>query len=81
MPPYRHSACCQYYAQWKTCCHCWVSTILIDEGVALTSRAVASAHTVAAHASALLQQTIFTPCPHAQRSELTVRRLPVHSAQ
>jgi hypothetical protein len=35
---------------------------LTGEGAALTRRAVASAHTVAAHASALLQQTIITPC-------------------
>jgi hypothetical protein len=48
---------------------------------ALTRRAVASAHTVATHASALLQQTIIPPCSRAQRCELTVHRLPAHNAQ
>jgi hypothetical protein len=42
---------------------------LIGEGAALTRRAVASAHTVAAHASAHLQQTIMTPCSHACRAQ------------
>jgi hypothetical protein len=55
--------------------------LLTGEGVALTRRAVASARTVAVHASALLQQTIITPCSRAWRNELTVHRLPVHSAQ
>jgi hypothetical protein len=57
---------------------------LTGEGAALTRCAVASARTVAAHASALLQQTIITPYPcypRARRSELIVRRLPVRSAQ
>jgi hypothetical protein len=53
---------------------------LTREGAALTRRAIASARPMAAHTSALLQQTIITPYPHAQRSELTVRRLPVRSA-
>jgi hypothetical protein len=54
---------------------------LTGEGAALTRRAVASARTVAVHASALLQQAIITPYPRTWRSELTVRRLPVRSAQ
>jgi hypothetical protein len=53
----------------------------IGEGAALTRRTVASAHTVAAHASALLQQTIVTSCSRVRRCELTARLLPVHSAQ
>jgi hypothetical protein len=43
---------------------------LTGEGDALTRCAVASARTMAAHASALLQQTIITPYPRARRSEL-----------
>jgi hypothetical protein len=54
---------------------------LTGEGAALTRRAVASACTMAAHASALLRQTIITPYPRARRSKLTVRHLPVRSAQ
>jgi hypothetical protein len=54
---------------------------LTGEGVAPTRRAVASVRTVAAHASALLQQSIITPYPRTRRGESTVRRLPVHSAQ
>jgi hypothetical protein len=48
------------YAQRKTCCNCWARILLTGEGAALTRCTVASAHTVAAHASALLQQTIIT---------------------
>jgi hypothetical protein len=54
---------------------------LIGEGAALTRRAVASVHTVGAHASTLLLQTIIIPCSRARRCEMTVRRLPAHSAQ
>jgi hypothetical protein len=54
---------------------------LTGEGAALTRRAVASARTVAAHASALLQQMIITLCSCARRRDLTVRCLPAHSAQ
>jgi hypothetical protein len=54
---------------------------LTGEGAALTRRAVPSARTVAVRALALLQQTIITPCSRTRRSELTVRRLPAHSAQ
>jgi hypothetical protein len=54
---------------------------LTGERAALTRRAIASARTVAVRASALLQQTIITRCSRARRSELTVCRLPAHSAQ
>jgi hypothetical protein len=40
----------------------------------LTCRAVASAHTVAAQAVALLQQIIITLCSCAQRCDVTTRR-------
>jgi hypothetical protein len=54
---------------------------LTGEGAALTRRAVASVHTVAAHASALLQQTIITPCSRARRCDVTTRRAPACRAQ
>jgi hypothetical protein len=40
---------------------------LTDERVVLTCRAVASAHTVAVHAAALLQQIIISICSRARR--------------
>jgi hypothetical protein len=54
---------------------------LTGEEAALTRRAVASAHTVIVHASALLQQTIITPCSRVWHRELTARLLPMYSAQ
>jgi hypothetical protein len=54
---------------------------LTGEGAVLTHRAFTSVYTVGVHASALLQQTIIIPCSRARRCELTVRRLPAHSAQ
>jgi hypothetical protein len=51
---------------------------LTDEGAALTHHAVASAHTVAAHASARLQQAIII---HAGRRDVTTRRLSARRAQ
>jgi hypothetical protein len=54
---------------------------LTGKAATLSRRAVASAHTVTVHASALLQQTIITPCSRTRRCELTARLLPVHSPQ
>jgi hypothetical protein len=45
----------------------------IGEGAMLTCRAVASVHTVAAHAAALLQQIIITLCSRARRYDGTTR--------
>jgi hypothetical protein len=46
---------------------------LTGEGAVLTCRAVASAHTVAAHAAVLLQQIIITLCSRARRCDVTTR--------
>jgi hypothetical protein len=54
---------------------------LTREGAALTRRAAASERPVAAHVSALLQQTIITPCSCAQRCDVTTRRAPARRAQ
>jgi hypothetical protein len=43
---------------------------LTGEGAMLTCRSVTSVHTVAAHASALLQQTIITLCSRARRCDV-----------
>jgi hypothetical protein len=51
---------------------------LTGEGAALTRRTVAFAHTVAAYASAYLQQAIIT---HVWHRDVTTRRLPVHRAR
>jgi hypothetical protein len=48
--------------------------LLTGEGAMLTRYAVASAHTIAAHASALLQQIIITVCSYARRRDVTTRR-------
>jgi hypothetical protein len=52
---------------------------LTGEGAMLTCRAVASAHTVAAHAAALLQQIIITLCSRARRYDVTTRRPPAYA--
>jgi tetrahydromethanopterin S-methyltransferase subunit E len=49
---------------------------LTAEGVVLTCHAVASAHTIAAHAAALLQQIIITLCSCARRCDVTTRHPP-----
>jgi hypothetical protein len=54
---------------------------LTGEGAMLTRRAVASAHTVVAHAAALLQQIIITLCSRARRCDVTTRRPPAHAAR
>jgi hypothetical protein len=54
---------------------------LTCEGAMLTCHAVASAHTVAAHAAALLQQIIITLCSRARRCGVTICRLPAPTAQ
>jgi hypothetical protein len=52
---------------------------LTGEGAVLTYRAVTSAHTVAAHVVALLQQIIITLCSHARRCDVTTRRPPSYA--
>jgi hypothetical protein len=54
---------------------------LTGEGAMLTRCAVASAHTVAAHAAALLQQIIITLCSRTRHCDVTIRRLPAPAAQ
>jgi hypothetical protein len=53
--------------------------LLTGEGVVLTCHAVASAHTVAVHAAALLQQIIITLCSRARRCDVTTRRPPSYA--
>jgi hypothetical protein len=47
---------------------------LTGEGAMLTCRAVASVHTLAAHAAALLQQIIITLCSCVRHCDVTTRR-------
>jgi hypothetical protein len=54
---------------------------LTGERAMLTRRAVASAHTEAAHAATLLQQIIITLCSCARRCDVTTRRLPARRAR
>jgi hypothetical protein len=77
MPLCRHSDCCQCYPTVEAVLPLVGQDPLTDEGAALTRRTVASVHTVAAHASAHLQQAIIA---HARRRDVTTRRLPAHRA-
>jgi hypothetical protein len=52
---------------------------LTGEGAVLTCRAIASAHTIAAHAAALLQQIIITLCSRVRRCDVTTRRPPLYA--
>jgi hypothetical protein len=56
----QHSNCCQCYPIVEAVLPLLGQDPLTDEGAALTRRTGASAHTVAAHASAHLQQAIIT---------------------
>jgi hypothetical protein len=78
VPPCQHSDCCQCYPIVEAMLPLLGQDPLTDEGAALTRCAVASARTVAAHASAHLPQVIIT---HTRRRDVTTRRLPAHRAQ
>jgi hypothetical protein len=54
---------------------------LTGDGAMLTRYTVASAHTVAVHASALVQRTIITPGSRVRPGDVTTRRQPAHRAQ